>query len=44
MELCADGSRHRPLVRLLHGNELLGHPPHPVVIALPVGAWRDRLA
>ena len=29
----------RPLVRLLHGNELLGHPTHPVVIALPVGAW-----
>ena len=31
--------RARPLVRLLHGNELLGHPRHPVVIALPVGAW-----
>jgi uncharacterized membrane protein len=31
--------RVRPLVRLLHGNELLGHPAHPVVIALPVGAW-----
>ncbi len=29
----------RPLFRLLHGNELLGHPTHPVVIALPVGAW-----
>ena len=33
------GARVRPLVRLLHGNELLGHPTHPVVIALPVGAW-----
>ncbi len=31
--------RARPLFRLLHGNELLGHPTHPVVIALPVGAW-----
>lgn len=31
--------RVRPVVRLLHGNELLGHPAHPVVIALPVGAW-----
>ncbi len=31
--------RVRPLFRLLHGNELLGHPTHPVVIALPVGAW-----
>ena len=31
--------RARPLFRLLHGNELLGHPMHPVVIALPVGAW-----
>ena len=31
--------RARPLFRVLHGNELLGHPMHPVVIALPVGAW-----
>ena len=29
----------RPLVRALHGNELVGHPVHPVVVALPVGAW-----
>lgn len=34
-----DAPRARPLFRLLHGNELLGHPAHPVVIALPVGAW-----
>ena len=23
----------------LHGNEWLGHPLHPVVIAVPIGAW-----
>lgn len=29
----------RPLAAALRGNEWLGHPLHPVVIALPVGAW-----
>ncbi len=29
----------RPVTHLLRGNEWLGHPLHPVVIALPVGAW-----
>ena len=29
---------HR-VTHLLRGNEWLGHPLHPVVIALPVGAW-----
>ncbi len=29
----------RPVTELLHGNRWLGHPLHPVVIALPVGAW-----
>lgn len=28
-----------PLTRVLHGNEVIGHPAHPVVVALPVGAW-----
>jgi uncharacterized membrane protein len=26
-------------VKALRGNEWLGHPIHPVVIALPIGAW-----
>ena len=29
----------RPIAHALRGNEWLGHPAHPVVIALPVGAW-----
>lgn len=29
----------RPVFHVLHGNEWLGHPAHPVVIAVPVGAW-----
>ena len=29
----------QPVVRLLHGNEVIGHPTHPVLIALPIGAW-----
>ena len=29
----------RPLAQLLRGNEWLGHPVHPVVVALPIGAW-----
>jgi uncharacterized membrane protein len=28
-----------PVAKALHGNEWLGHPLHPVVIALPIGAW-----
>ncbi len=27
------------VTHLLRGNEWLGHPLHPVVIAVPVGAW-----
>ncbi|HLL09022.1 MAG TPA: DUF2231 domain-containing protein [Nocardioidaceae bacterium] len=27
------------LAKGLHGNEWLGHPLHPVVIAVPIGAW-----
>jgi len=29
----------RPLTYALRGNEWLGHPLHPVVVALPIGAW-----
>src|SRR4051794_23336953 len=29
----------RPVTTALRGNEWLGHPLHPVVIALPIGAW-----
>ncbi len=29
----------RPVSQLLRGNEWLGHPMHPVVIAVPIGAW-----
>ena len=29
----------RVVTRVLHGNELVGHPAHPVVVALPIGAW-----
>ena len=29
----------RPVVTLLRGNEWLGHPLHPVVVAVPIGAW-----
>lgn len=29
----------RPVHRLLHGNDWLGHPAHAIVIAVPVGAW-----
>ena len=27
------------VAKALHGNEWLGHPLHPVVIAVPIGAW-----
>jgi uncharacterized membrane protein len=29
----------RPVSYVLRGNEWLGHPLHPVVVALPIGAW-----
>jgi len=29
----------RPVAKLLHGNEWLGHPLHPVVVVVPIGAW-----
>jgi uncharacterized membrane protein len=29
----------RPVSTVLRGNEWLGHPLHPVVVALPIGAW-----
>lgn len=29
----------RPAVRLLRGNDWLGQPLHPYVVAVPVGAW-----
>lgn len=29
----------RPVVTALRGNEWLGHPLHPVVVAVPIGAW-----
>lgn len=29
----------RPVTRVLHGNEWLGHPMHPVIITVPIGAW-----
>lgn len=29
----------RPLTLALRGNEWLGHPLHPVVVAVPIGAW-----
>jgi uncharacterized membrane protein len=31
--------RGAPVARALRGNEWLGHPLHPVVIAVPIGAW-----
>ena len=35
----ADRPAGRGVVRLLRGNAWLGHPAHPLVIAVPVGAW-----
>ena len=29
----------RPVATVLRGNEWLGHPLHPVVVAWPIGAW-----
>lgn len=29
----------RPVTTALRGNEWLGHPMHPIVVLLPVGAW-----
>jgi uncharacterized membrane protein len=29
----------RPVATMLRGNEWLGHPLHPVVVAWPIGAW-----
>lgn len=29
----------RPIAKLLHGNEWLGHPLHPVIVTVPIGAW-----
>ncbi len=29
----------KPIHRLLHGNEWLGHPAHAIIITIPVGAW-----
>ena len=29
----------RPVHAVLHGNRWLGHPLHPVVVTLPIGAW-----
>ena len=29
----------RPILHLLRGNTWLGHPAHPVVVTVPVGAW-----
>jgi len=29
----------RPVAFVLRGNEWLGHPLHPVVVAVPIGAW-----
>lgn len=27
------------LVRLLRGNDWLGHPAHPIIVTVPIGAW-----
>lgn len=35
----AESPAGRPVTVLLRGNEWLGHPNHPVVVALPIGAW-----
>lgn len=35
----ADRPAGRGIVELLRGNAWLGHPAHPLVIAVPVGAW-----
>ena len=35
----AESTGGRPITWLLRGNEWLGHPTHPVVVALPIGAW-----
>lgn len=29
----------RPVWKALHGNQWFGHPLHPVVITVPIGAW-----
>ncbi len=35
----AERPRVRPVVTALRGNEWLGHPLHPVVVGVPIGAW-----
>ncbi len=35
----AGSPRGHPVATILHGNAWLGHPLHPVVIVLPIGAW-----
>lgn len=39
LQKVAETSVGRPVTVLLRGNEWLGHPNHPVVVALPIGAW-----
>ena len=39
LQKVADTPVGRPVTVLLRGNEWLGHPNHPVVVALPIGAW-----
>jgi uncharacterized membrane protein len=34
-----DTSMGRPILYLLRGNAWLGHPAHPVMVTVPVGAW-----
>ena len=35
----ADTPSGRPVHLALHGNEWLGHPAHPILVTVPIGAW-----
>ena len=35
----ATSPRGLPVAKALHGNEWLGHPLHPVIVVVPIGAW-----
>lgn len=39
VERVAETPAGRPALAALHGNRWMGHPLHPVVVTLPIGAW-----
>lgn len=39
VEQLASTDAGRPVWKALHGNQWLGHPLHPVVVTVPIGAW-----